>query len=104
MNRRDRGLLPLANPLEPKLLLSLAAPPWLGRGAPATRIPVFAHNNLPVNTLGLVIEGPRAEPALQDGHAALSISGMIRNVEDHPIVTPPASSRPRWITRPRASG
>lgn len=49
----------------------------------------YALAGLPVNTLGLVIEGPRAEPALQDGHAALSISGMIRNVEDHPIVTPP---------------
>ena len=49
----------------------------------------YALAGLPVNTLGLVIEGSRAEPALQDGHAALSISGMIRNVEDHPILTPP---------------
>ena len=49
----------------------------------------YALAGLPVNTLGLVIEGSRAEPALQDGHAALSISGMIRNVEDHAIVTPP---------------
>ena len=48
----------------------------------------YALAGLPVNTLGLVIEGARAEPSLQDGHAALAISGMIRNVEDHAIVAP----------------
>ncbi len=42
-----------------------------------------------MNSVGLVIENIRAEPSLQDGHAALAISGMIRNVEDHPIVSPP---------------
>ncbi|WP_374345707.1 DUF3426 domain-containing protein [Phenylobacterium sp.] len=49
----------------------------------------YAGVGLPVNSLGLVIEGVKAEPALQDGHAALSISGMIRNIEDREIEAPP---------------
>jgi len=49
----------------------------------------YALVGLPVNNLGLVIEGVRAEPSLQDGHAALSVSGMIRNVEDRSVVAPP---------------
>ena len=57
MHRRARGLLPLADPLEPKLLLSLAAPHWLGRAAPSSTAPVFAHDILPVNSLGGAYEG-----------------------------------------------
>lgn len=49
----------------------------------------YAWVGLPVNSLGLTIEGVRAEPALQDGHAALSVSGMFRNVKDKPITAPP---------------
>jgi predicted Zn finger-like uncharacterized protein len=49
----------------------------------------YAGVGLPVNSLGLVIEGVRFEPSLQEGHAALSVSGMIRNIENQPIVTPP---------------
>lgn len=49
----------------------------------------YAGIGLPVNSLGLVIEGEKAEPALQEGHAAIAISGMIRNVESHAIETPP---------------
>lgn len=49
----------------------------------------YAGVGLPVNSLGLVIEGVRFEPALQEGHAALSVSGMIRNIENEPVVTPP---------------
>lgn len=49
----------------------------------------YAGVGLPVNALGLVIEGVKAEPALQDGHAALSVSGMIRNIEDREIDAPP---------------
>jgi len=49
----------------------------------------YAGIGLPVNSLGLVIEGVRFEPSLQEGHAALSVSGMIRNIENEPIVTPP---------------
>lgn len=48
----------------------------------------YAGVGLPVNSLGLVIEGVRFEPALQDGHAALAVSGMIRNIEDKPVVSP----------------
>ena len=49
----------------------------------------YASVGLPVNSLGLVIEGVRFEPSLQDGHAALAISGMIRNIENEPVVSPP---------------
>jgi predicted Zn finger-like uncharacterized protein len=49
----------------------------------------YAWVGLPVNSLGLTLEGVRAEPALQDGHAALSVSGMFRNVKDVPITAPP---------------
>lgn len=49
----------------------------------------YASVGLPVNSLGLTIEGVRAEPSLQNGHAALSVSGMIRNIEGRTIVTPP---------------
>ena len=51
----------------------------------------YAAIGLPVNRVGLVIEGVRADPALQDGHAALSVSMAILNIEDHPIVSPPLS-------------
>jgi predicted Zn finger-like uncharacterized protein len=49
----------------------------------------FASVGLPVNNVGLVIEGLRAEPSLQDGHAALTISGVLRNIQDHPVEAPP---------------
>jgi predicted Zn finger-like uncharacterized protein len=49
----------------------------------------FASVGLPVNHVGLVIEGLRAEPSLQDGHAALTISGVLRNIQDHPVEAPP---------------
>lgn len=49
----------------------------------------FAAVGLPVNRVGLVIEDVRAEPALQDGHAALSVSGVVRNVEQADVVAPP---------------
>jgi predicted Zn finger-like uncharacterized protein len=49
----------------------------------------YAWVGLPVNSLGLTIEGVRAEPALQDGHAALSVSGMFRNVKDRAVTAPP---------------
>lgn len=49
----------------------------------------YAWAGLPVNSLGLVIEGVRVEPSLQEGHAALSVSGMIRNVKEQAITAPP---------------
>lgn len=49
----------------------------------------YAGVGLPVNSLGLVIEGAQWEPSLQDGHPAMSISGSIRNIEDHAVTAPP---------------
>ena len=49
----------------------------------------FAKVNKPVNRLGLTLEDVRAEPSLQDGHAALAVSGVIRNIESHPVTAPP---------------
>ena len=49
----------------------------------------YAWVGMPVNSLGLTIEGVRAEPALQEGHAALSVSGMFRNVKDRAVSAPP---------------
>jgi predicted Zn finger-like uncharacterized protein len=51
----------------------------------------YAAIGLPVNRVGLVIENVRADPALQEGHAALSVSMAILNIEDHAIVSPPLS-------------
>ena len=51
--------------------------------------PLYTAIGMPVNRLGLVIEALRAEPALQDGHAALAVSGVIRNIEGRSIASPP---------------
>lgn len=53
----------------------------------------YASIGLPVNSLGLVIENAQWEPSLQDGHPAMSVSGSIRNIEDHPVVSPPLRIR-----------
>jgi predicted Zn finger-like uncharacterized protein len=42
----------------------------------------FAH--LPVNAVGLAIEQVQGGPGLEDGHAAMRVSGVVRNVETHP--------------------
>jgi len=44
---------------------------------------------LPVNPVGLVIEEVRAEPSLQQGHAVLAVSGVIRNVVGRDVAAPP---------------
>lgn len=49
----------------------------------------YAWVGLPVNSLGLTLEGVSAAPSLQEGHAALSVSGMFRNVKDKAITAPP---------------
>jgi predicted Zn finger-like uncharacterized protein len=49
----------------------------------------YAMAGLPVNLVGLTIEGQHAQPALKDGHAVLAVSGALRNVRDHPVVAPP---------------
>ena len=58
------------------------------RAWPATAS-AYAALGMPVNVLGLSIEQIHAEPSLQQGRATLAVSGVIRNVEDHPLVAPP---------------
>jgi predicted Zn finger-like uncharacterized protein len=50
---------------------------------------LYSAMGLPVNRLGLEIESVSAEPTLQDGHAALAVFGVIRNIEDRSIPSPP---------------
>ncbi|MGH6971810.1 MAG: DUF3426 domain-containing protein, partial [Caulobacteraceae bacterium] len=49
----------------------------------------YAAIGLPVNPTGLVIEQVKAEPSLENGHAILAVSGVIRNVVDRAVVAPP---------------
>jgi len=50
---------------------------------------VYAAIGLPVNSVGLVIEDVRADPSLEQGHAVLAVSGVIRNVVDRVVSAPP---------------
>jgi len=51
----------------------------------------YAAIRLPVNKIGLVVDKDslKAEPSLEDGHAALTISGVVRNITDRPVIAPP---------------
>jgi predicted Zn finger-like uncharacterized protein len=49
----------------------------------------YASVGLPVNRVGLTLEQVKAEPTLQDGHAALSVTGLMRNIEDRTVMAPP---------------
>jgi len=51
----------------------------------------FASVGLPVNTVGLVIdrESLKAQPSLEEGHAAVTITGVMRNITEHPVTAPP---------------
>jgi predicted Zn finger-like uncharacterized protein len=49
----------------------------------------YAMVGLPVNLVGLAIEGEHAQPALKDGHAAVVVSGSLRNVLGRPVAAPP---------------
>ncbi len=49
----------------------------------------YAMVGLPVNLVGLAIEGEHAQPALKDGHAAVTVSGSLRNVLARPVAAPP---------------
>lgn len=49
----------------------------------------YAFINRPVNTVGLVVEGLKAEPSMREGHAALTITGVLRNITDRAVSTPP---------------
>lgn len=55
---------------------------------PATA-PIFAALGLPVNTLGLVIEGVKSQAAFQAGRPVLSVTGSIRNVNKASTDAPP---------------
>jgi predicted Zn finger-like uncharacterized protein len=50
---------------------------------------VYAKVGLPVNLVGLTIEGQHAQPMLKDGHADLAVSGTLRNVRGKPVAAPP---------------
>lgn len=51
----------------------------------------YAAVGLPVNTIGLVIDRDsiKAQPLMQDGHAAVTITGSIRNITEHEVLAPP---------------
>ncbi|MDB5455286.1 MAG: hypothetical protein JWP92_871 [Caulobacter sp.] len=51
----------------------------------------YATLGLPVNKIGLVVDKDslKAEPSLEDGHAAVTITGVIRNITDRPVIAPP---------------
>jgi hypothetical protein len=51
----------------------------------------YAAVGLPVNTVGLVIDRDsiKAQPVMQDGHAAVTITGAIRNITEHAVAAPP---------------
>lgn len=50
----------------------------------------YAAVGLPVNTVGLVIDGGsiKAQPLMKDGHAAVTVTGAIRNITEHAVVAP----------------
>jgi predicted Zn finger-like uncharacterized protein len=49
----------------------------------------YAMVGLPVNLVGLAIENQHAQPALKDGHAAVVVTGSLRNVLGRPVAAPP---------------
>ena len=49
----------------------------------------YAFARMPVNNVGLEIEDLKAEPTMQDGHAAIIITGVLRNITDRPVAAPP---------------
>ena len=51
--------------------------------------PLFAAVGLPVNVLGLVIEGVKSQAVLETGRPALSVTGAIRNTRTDPVQAPP---------------
>jgi hypothetical protein len=51
--------------------------------------PIFAAVGLPVNTLGLVIEGVKSQPTFQAGRPVLLVTGAIRNANKVSTEAPP---------------
>lgn len=50
---------------------------------------LFSAIGLPINTIGLVIEGVKSQPMLQAGRPVWSVTGAIRNVTEEPVAAPP---------------
>jgi predicted Zn finger-like uncharacterized protein len=48
----------------------------------------YAMAGLPVNLVGLTIEDQDARPALKDGHAAVIVTGLLRNIRDKAVIAP----------------
>lgn len=48
----------------------------------------YAMVGMPVNPVGLEFEQVSARPALEDGHDALVVSGVIRNIQDRALAAP----------------
>jgi predicted Zn finger-like uncharacterized protein len=74
-------------------LVALGAAALVFRGSVVDLWPstagAYAAVGLDVNHVGLEIEETRAEAALQDGHTALVVSGVMRNVRDAAVTAPP---------------
>ena len=51
--------------------------------------PMFAAIGLPVNTIGLVLEGVKSKAMLQAGRPVWSVTGAVRNVRDEAVTAPP---------------
>lgn len=49
----------------------------------------YASVGLPVNRLGLTIEKVHARAAKEDDHAALAVTGVIRNIRNEAVAAPP---------------
>jgi hypothetical protein len=49
----------------------------------------YASLGLPVNSVGLVIEGVHAEPTFVAGRPVLSVTGALRNVKGEAVTAPP---------------
>ncbi|MEW5685359.1 MAG: MJ0042-type zinc finger domain-containing protein [Pseudomonadota bacterium] len=60
----------------------------VARLVPATA-PVFAAIGLPVNTIGLVIEGVASKETFQGGRPVLAVTGAVRSVVKEPTDAPP---------------
>lgn len=58
-----------------------------------TTASAYAAVGMPVNRVGLTIEKVKADPALEAGHAALAVTGTIRNIRTKPVAAPPLSIR-----------
>jgi predicted Zn finger-like uncharacterized protein len=50
---------------------------------------LYAALGMPVNQVGLTIERIQAQPGLQDGRAALMVTGVVRNVRSKSVISPP---------------